>query len=50
MNNLTFRAFDLQQIMEEDCGHETEENEHDNDGNHDAKREHSHLCACLNHD
>ena len=39
MNNLTFRAFDLQQIMEEDCGHETEENEHDNDGNHDAKRE-----------
>ena len=32
-------AFDLSQIMEEECGHETEDNEHDNDNNHDAKRE-----------
>ena len=45
-------AFDLQQIMEEECGHETEDNEHDDDDNHDAKRSilSSHLCACLNHD
>ena len=39
-------AFDLQQIMEEECGHETEDNEHDNGNNHDAKREAFSILTC----